>query len=454
MFNLEQKQKHDLIMTQNLKQAIKLLNYNVFELSHFLENEADLNIFIDLKNPIKENLEERVKKEEHNIIESEKDEGVIYRSSSSNSFNENISNKFKEYTLKDSLLFQIGLLDIKKQDKKYLEYIINYVDSKGYLNIELNVLSSILCINIESVKKYINILKTFEPCGICAKNPIERIEIQLKNKGIYKKEHSILLKNYMENIAYGRINSIHLKTGFDTNYINSLIKDIKLCKLNITDEFVSSFDNLYIYPELKVVKKNNNIEVSLIEENSPHVYIDKQSLIEMSYMIKDRDLNSFYKQDYNRALFIISAVKKRRENMIKITKEIFKVQYEFLESGKLKPLSMSQIADVCNINVSTVSRIVNEKYVDTNKGVFALKTFFKKSVGGNDYKKDSTDIDIKNKIKNIIINEDEDKPLSDEKISKILKERGYNVSRRTVNKYRTQMGIPSTTIRRKEKKQK
>lgn len=138
--------------------------------------------------------------------------------------------------------------------------------------------------------------------------------------------------------------------------------------------------------------------------------------------------------------------------MLKVTKAIFKVQGEFLQNGNLKPLKMSDIANECDINVSTVSRIVNEKYVETKRGVFPLKSFFKQTVGGNSElnANECTDDEVKNQIKVIIEKEDKNKPFSDENISKILKEKGYAISRRTVNKYRGEMGIPSTKIRRKD----
>src|SRR5699024_10459182 len=123
-----------------------------------------------------------------------------------------------------------------------------------------------------------------------------------------------------------------------------------------------------------------------------------------------------------------------------VTEEIFKVQGGFLKNGNLKPLKMSDIANACDINVSTVSRIVNEKYVETKRGVFPLKSFFKQTVGGSSElnANECTDDEIKNQIKIIIEKEDKKKPFSDEKISKMLKEKGYVISRRTVNKYRGQ----------------
>lgn len=454
MIKLEQsqKQKQQLVMTHEMKQAIQLLHFNVFELSSFIENEADLNIFIEYENPIKKDITGSMEREESIITKSEEDDGNSYVFTSNSGFNESIAKDLSGQTLKENLLFQVGLLDINKDDKFYLEYLINDVDSKGYLNIDTKAVSSVLSLKEESIIRYINILQSFSPCGVCAKSPIERIEIQLKEKGIYKEEHSILLNIYMENIAYGKINSIHLKTGFDIDYINDLIEDIKSCNLNIASEFIEDEDNLYIYPELRVVEKNGKIIVSLIEDNTPSIQMDKSSLIEMSRFANDKDLSSFYKEHYDKGLFIISAVKKRKENMLKVTEEIFKVQGEFLKNGNLKPLKMSDIANECDINVSTVSRIVNEKYVETKRGVFPLKSFFKQTVGGNSElnANECTDDEIKNQIKVIIENEDKKKPFSDEKISKMLKEKGCAISRRTVNKYRGQMGIPSTTIRRKD----
>lgn len=456
MLKLEQtqKQKQQLIMTHEMKQAIQLLNFNVFELSEFLENEADINMFIEVENPIKNDISTCMENEEYKVRESEENEGDSYFVSSKSGFNDNIARAVMGETLKENLMFQLRFIGVKGIYKEICEYLIDYVDNKGYLNIDEDVMCSLLEIDKDELDFCINTIQCFYPVGVCARSPVERIILQLKKKGLYREEHLILLTTYMENIAYGKINTIHLKTGFDINFIESLIEDIKSCKLNITSQFLQTDDNdLYIYPEIRVTEDNGNVEVSLIEDNSPKIKIDTNAVVDMNQARSDDELLSFYKNYYDKAMFIIFAVEKRKENMLKITKEIFKVQDEFLQKGKLKPLKMSDIAESCEISVSTVSRIVNEKYIDTKRGIFSLKTFFKHSVGKGTKGEDnnvSVDTDIKNAMREIIDNEDKNKPLSDEKISKCLKERGYDISRRTVNKYRGQLNIPSASIRKKD----
>jgi len=452
MLKLEQsqRQKQKLVITQELKQAIQLLSLNIFELGEYLENEADLNIFLDVQNLTKDEIKSSLSSDIEVIKDA--DESDIAFISNDKGFNDNIMDRVKGQSLTENLLFQLDVLDIDDKRRNICTYIIHSLDNKGYLLQSNEELLDILNVKDQDLKFCIDLIQSFYPIGIGVRDFKERIILQLKDKGLFVNEHKVLLDNHLEDIAHGRINRICSTTGIDVEDIKCFIDDIKSCNPNITSEFKEEENSsLYIYPELKAEMIEGRVVISLIENYSPTVKINKESAVAMSRAPKDSEIYEFYKEYYDKAMFVVMAVNKRKENMLNITREIFRVQKEFLINRKLKPLKMEDVARVCEVSVSTVSRIVGGKYVETPFGIFSLKTFFKHSVGsGNGVDSFTIDNNIKEKIREIIDKEDKNRPLSDEKIAKKLMEMNFKISRRTVNKYRSEMNIPPASMRKAE----
>lgn len=447
-------QSQQLKLTQNLKQAIKFLEMDVFELGEFLENEALSNVFLDVDLPYKDNIDSSQDAQKEYIYET----GVYDNFHSYKTGNGEVKNEVEEYnnlysteTLYEHLLMQLNFLNLDKKTYIAARVIIDYIDNKGYLSEELSKISEDTGVSQKQLEDALEIVQSFNPTGVAARNLKELIVIQLKTMNLYTEEHLKVLESGLENIAYGKLNKIASVTNISLSDINNIINDIKLCNPYIVSEFNNDNINLsYVYPEIIIKIQNDDLLIYLKDEYYPKVSVSNEYQKKLNALDKKSDEYSYLKENYERANMYIKAIELRKENILNITREIFSVQRDFFFNSSLKPLTMEEIANKLNISISTVSRIANGKYADTPKGIFPLRFFFKNALKTQGDTDNQSDWDIKNKITDYIKNENKTSPLSDDAISKKLKEEGIKISRRTVAKYRESLSIPSSYLRKKE----
>jgi RNA polymerase sigma-54 factor len=463
--NLSQTQK--LIMTPELRQAIQILQFNNVELMEFIYKQLEVNPFLeslDNKNHETSSGEDNEQSISYETNDSNdeidwKEITEKYDDLSYKAYEKNIDNddkqSFESYTskkmsLKDHLMVQLGVSVATNKEKRIGEFIIESLDNKGYLGCSLQDISLLLNEDVVDVERVLRLIQTFDPVGVAARNLSECLMIQLKEKGIQDKNAYIIAEHYLEDIATNKVQKIAKELKISVTRVQSICDIIKMLEPKPSRGFIVDSDNIrYIVPDVTIEKINGEYVITVNDNNLPTLTISSyyKSMINT---IDDKEANKFLSDKLNSSLWLIKSIEQRRMTLYKVTESILKFQRKFFDEGKtaLKPLVLKDVADDIGVHESTVSRATNGKYVQTPRGLFELKYFFASSISEADGDAISS-TSVKTHIQKLIDEENPQKPLSDQKIAEVLGKEGINISRRTVAKYRDEMRIPSSSMRRR-----
>ena len=418
----ELKQKQKISLTPQLKKSIDLLQLSRYELIQKIEQEIEINPFIE-----KEITEDYEFDEQYN---------------NDSDFDFNIA---ATENLRDSLINQINDLNLDEFEKEIAHTIIECVDESGQLIEELSDIQSMITKNtsiriIEEI--LLNVIHGLEPVGVGFRDFKECIKIQIEKKDFDKniKKLCLLILNQNQSENLKEIIHTFKNNGYKESEIHRAMTEIKSCDLSPG----LSFENTnYIIPDLKIEHGHESMSVNFIEDSFPKLQIDKSLIEETSAQLKINP-NKKLLEKIQDARWLLSSVKKRNETVIKVGKLICSKQISFLQDNPLKinPLTNKNLSDELGLHPSTVSRILRSKYIDTPKGILPLKSLLVSSVSKT---RDVTPIQLMQLIKSII--ENEKKPKSDNKIAIELNKRGFNLARRTITKYRKKINIPSSRNR-------
>ncbi len=460
--NLTQTQK--LIMTPELRQAIQILQFNNVELMEFIYKQLEVNPFlesVDHKNQDSSNeeIDTKFEKEERNDDFDWKDITERYDDLSYKAYERNVDSddkqSFESYTskkmsLKDHLMVQLGVSVKSKKEKRIGEFIIESLDGKGYLGCSVQDISLLINEDVVEVERVLRLIQTFDPVGVGARNLSECLMIQLKEKGIQDKNAYIIAEDYLEDIAANRIQKIAKDLHITVTRVQGICDIIKMLEPKPSRGFIVDSDNIrYIVPDVTIEKINEEYIIIVNDSNLPTLTISNYYK-SMVNSFEDKEANKFLTDKFNSSMWLIKSIEQRKMTLYKVTESILKFQRKFFDEGKtaLKPLVLKDVADDIGVHESTVSRATNGKYVQTPRGLFELKYFFASSISETDGDGISS-TSVKTKIQKLIDEENTQKPLSDQKIAEMLSDNGINISRRTVAKYRDEMRIPASSMRRR-----
>jgi len=370
-------------------------------------------------------------------------------------------------SLNDQLMSQLGFLGL--DDRQYVigEQLIGSIENDGYIRRELEAIINDLAFaqnietNIEEVESILSKIQKFDPPGIAARNLQECLMLQLERKDESKLEVLLarkILGECFDEFTKKHFQKIMKKLGIEDE---DLFKDAvdQIIKLNPKPGSSSTgmVKNQYLIPDFLLNNNNGKLDLTLNSKNAPDLRISR-SYSEMFKAYdksnkKDQKLKetvSFVKQKLDAAKWFIDAIKQRQQTLLNTMQAIVKYQYDFFLTGdesKLKPMILKDIAQEINMDISTVSRVANSKSIQTEFGLFPLKYFFSEGIA-TDSGEDVSSREVKHALKTLIDDEDKKKPLSDDKLEKLLKNKGYNIARRTVAKYREQLNIPVARLRK------
>jgi len=355
-------------------------------------------------------------------------------------------------TIENMLLSQLSFMRIDKEDRQLVELIIGSINDQGYFRGSLEDLAIIGGADLKQMKNALKIVQKLDPPGIGAQDLKESLLLQLERQGKGKSPAALLVKKYLDELGANHIPQIAKQMKISVGALQDIIADIR--KLNPYPCVGLSLKNgtnpNFVLPEAVIEKKDEKYEVNLKTGYQPRLRISNHYLKLLEKPEISIETKEYIKQKILQGTNIIKSLEQRQETIQKIAEVIVDTQYDFLEDGveALKPLTMRQVADKVNLHETTVSRAVSGKYIQTPQGLFELKFFFS---GG--YQSESGDLlssrSVMEKIKEIISEEDSSKPYSDDAIAGILKKNGVPVARRTVAKYREEVGISSSRLRRK-----
>ncbi len=450
---LEQQQK--LMMTPELRQAIAILQMSTIELSEYIEQELQENPFLEVKEP-EESLEsEPVNRENDNkiedMVEYYNDRDIEYTPANREESPSLENFLTRRPSLYEHLEFQLRLSSKEEDDLVIGHYLIGSIDRTGYLCIDLNEVASNLKVPIGKVEEVLQMIQSFHPHGVGARDLSECLLMQLR---YYNKEDSIatqIIQHHMEDLARAKLNKIAQALSIPINQVQDVCDLIRTLDPKPGLQY-SSYDEVkYIMPDVFVEKVEGEYVVIVNDLNFPRLIVNnvyKRILHQNDNF--SQDAKKYLEDKMGSAIWLIRSIEQRRMTLYKVARSIVDIQTEFLDKGVeyMKPLNLRKVAEAVDVHESTVSRATTNKYIQTPQGLFELKYFFSTGVESYGSSKVSSK-SIKHMLEEIISSEDSSKPLSDEAISKMLKQKGIRISRRTVAKYRQEMGIPSTMARKR-----
>ncbi len=354
-------------------------------------------------------------------------------------------------SLQDYLGNQLAILDLTADQQKLVRHLLTQLDENGFITTPLAEIAQTFDppATEAQVEEALAVIHKFEPPGVGARDLKECLLLQLTPETPHGDALRVLIQNHLDDILHNRLPIVQRRTGFDLNTIHEAIDILK--RLNRKPGAQFTADNIpYVVPDIVVEQTaSGDYEVRLLDDWTPNIYISR-SCVEM-YRDKGADpkTREFLKRKIQAAHWLIEAIEQRRNTLAKVTRAIIQHQKAFLDRGPefIEPLKMQQIADQVGVHVTTVSRAVDDKWVQTPRGLFPLKRFF----GGGTQTTTGAEVaweTIKQKLLDVIANEDKANPLSDEDLVAKLGETGYPVARRTVTKYRKMLNIPSSRQRK------
>lgn len=454
-YNLTLEQSQKLIMTPELRQAIQLLQYNSLELNDYINKEMQENpllemenVAIDGENIVKVDKEQEIDWKEY----LEKYDDFSYRPQVDKNQKEYNLESFTTYdlTLREHLISQLTLVKLNPQQYKIGEYIIQSLNENGYLNISLEDIASQLKVSLDDVESILEIVQTFEPLGVGARSLIECLLIQVNASDIKGELIKKIIKEHLNDLGHNRLLKIAKEENVDLLKVQRACDFIRTLEPKPGRSFQGNYEDVkYVVADASIQFIDGEYIIQINDSTGPKLNINNfyKSLIKED---GDKETSEYLSNKLNSAMWIIKSIEQRRETIYKVIESILKFQLEFFKEGdkSLVPLTLKDVAEDIEMHESTISRATNGKYVQTPRGLFELKYFFStglSSLIGDDVSSTS----IKSMIKDIIDSEDNKKPLSDQKIADILKGKGNSISRRTVAKYRDELEIPSSSMRRR-----
>ena len=370
-------------------------------------------------------------------------------------------------SMTEQLVSQLNFLGLDERQRQIGLQLIGSIEADGYIRRDLEAIINDLAFsqNIDTdydeVEEILCKIQQFDPAGIAARDLQECLLLQLQRRtdpDRYTRIAIEILEDNFKEFTKKHYDKICRKLGIDENSLREAVNCI--IKLNPKpggSGFDANARTQYIIPDFILVNDNDKLELSLNSRNAPELRISRSySNMLQAYdksNKKDKKLKetvSFVKQKLDSAKWFIDAIRQRQQTLLNTMETIIKYQYDFFLTGdesNLKPMILKDIAQEINMDISTVSRVANSKSVQTEYGIYPLKYFFSEGIA-TDSGEDVSSREVKNYLKELVDNEDKRKPLSDDKLEKLLKEKGYNIARRTVAKYREQLQIPVARLRK------
>lgn len=415
-------QKQKVTLTPQLKKSIDLLQLSRYEIIQKINEEIEINPFLEK-------------------IEPDTSEYEINDEFFSNEYQKEV---VAQKSLRENLLEQLNDLNLSRDDFLISESIINSLDDSGELVDGLDEIENLLNFKFsfkEIERVLTDVIHLLDPAGVGFRSIKEAIYIQLNRKKIdgqlLQISEAILFKN-------SGLDILNVKNKLLSDYDESLIEDslnlIKGCDLA---PGLNYSDDQYVVPDLVLMENANNSSVNFVDDQFPIIKIDKELVNSVQQELK-KDPNENILDKIQNAKWLLRAVKKRNETVLKVGEIICKKQNAFFKNEPLeiKPLSNKEISDQLGLHPSTISRILRSKYIQTPRGVIPLKSLLISSVSKT---RNVTPIQLMEIIKKII--EDEKSKLSDQDIALLLNKKGYSLARRTISKYRLKLNIPSSRKR-------
>lgn len=459
---LEERIKEELELNPALEEdnGEEGMEEEVYEQDAPAEEEKEVN---DYEEPEVTRIEDNVEMEDY--MGDEEMDSYKYEVS-----NKGSDEDHKEYVVVEGLDFhnvleeQLGLRDLNETEYAIGLYLIGCIDEDGYIRRELELIvddlafSNNIITNLQTVEKVLKVIQEFDPAGVGARNLQECLLIQLERKRVKTKETQLaieVVKHMMDEFSKKHFEKIAKRLNIeDEDDLKDVVNEIT--HLNPRPGSAGSAASVSeVIPDFVISVVDGKPELSINSRNLPDLKISKEYIEMLQEYSRQKDksskeASSFIKSKIESAQWFIDALHQRHQTLMVAMYAIMEYQEDYFVTGdesKLKPMILKDIASRVGLDISTVSRVANSKYVQTPYGTFLLKTFFSESLS-TDSGEEVSSREVKKILKDTIEIEDKRKPMTDDALCDILKEKGYNIARRTVAKYREQLDIPVARLRK------
>ena len=457
-------------MPMTPKQMIKLLELPAVQLEQRIKQEIEENIALEE--------EERPAEEDEQPQQISVDEYL--REDDTPSYKSRINNYSKDdkqrpvyltegRSLQEYLVEQLSYRNLSERDMKLAVYLIGSIDEDGYLRRDLESISDDIAftVGIETsvgeLERLLDIIHELEPAGIGARDLRECLLLQMNQMQVNTRARRLvrkILTSYFDEFVKKHYEKLMARLQVSEEEFRDAIAEIRRLSPKPGNLYAEGGTDTtpYIVPDFILDYQDGHFQLSLNSYNVPEVKINRRYVDMIRDMVgsdgrvkeKDREAIQFVKSKIDSAKWFISAIKQRHDTLMRTMQTILDYQQEYFKDGdrsKLRPMILKDIADRTGLDVSTISRVVNSKYVQTQFGIILLKSLFSEAMQ-TDSGEEVSSYEIKNILQQCIDEEDKRKPLTDETLMDILNTKGYHIARRTVAKYREMLGIPVARLRK------
>ncbi|MBN1272613.1 MAG: RNA polymerase factor sigma-54 [Candidatus Aminicenantes bacterium] len=479
---LDQRQVQKLILAPALQQAIKLLPLTNLELIEVIDTELSQNPMLEIeeeslkqeeqspqedKDDRERDIEKKPeslegeKKEESELPEDDIDFAAFFQDYIDNGFRMQFSESnelpsfenivSRSLSLWDHLNWQANLTFFSQEEKEIAQNIIGNINEDGYLTSTVDEIADSMGCPAEKVEEIRSVIKEFDPVSIGSRDLQEALLTQMDYFGIEDSITRVIIENHLHLLEKSDYSQLAKLLDISLSDVKNHIEVIK--RLNpAPGRKYSEERSFYIVPDIIVKKEDNELKIILNNESLPRLKINAYYKKLLSGSLKDNpEAQRFLKDKMKKAFWFLRSLDQRNQTIYKVAKFIVDKQKDFFDQGidYIKPLTLVELAQEIGVHESTVGRVVANKYILTPRGTYSLKYFFHKSITG-DYGEEISSLRIKERIRKMIASEDKKNPLSDIEIGEILVKENLGIARRTVAKYRKQLKIPPSYIRKRK----
>lgn len=354
----------------------------------------------------------------------------------------------EEPSLQEQMIEQLRLTDVTPRMRSLGELIIGSIDEQGYLRSHLADLSIAANAELPEMERALDVIQSFDPPGIGARDLKECLLLQLKRSDVQNPTLETLIKDHLEDLGRNKLPQIAKKLKVPMPELYEMIARIRTLNPH-PGSSISKNNPIFVIPEVVVEEKEGEFVVTSNDESLPRLRVSSLYRKLFEDPNTPEETKKYIKAKLTGGKLLIKSIEQRQSTIKRIAEVIVDTQYDFFKEGleHLKPLTMQQVADKLDLHETTISRAIANKYIQTPMGLFEFKFFF---TGGfqSQQGEELSSRSVKEKLRELVLNEDSSKPLSDNKIVKLLKEQGLPIARRTVAKYREEIGIPASHLRK------